>query len=153
MAEQSNNNEVLRTIKQLGDELLATLITEIEQQDLIASQKLINSLNYRVIEAIKFVQYKLEVRAVDYSKFAFDGRKPGKQPPLRAIQEWCTFKGFPKSMAFPIAQGIGKYGVPAKNVIGHVANGRAVNNFKTNIKEAYRKQIQEQIKLIITKGK
>jgi hypothetical protein len=149
MAEQSNNNEVLRTIKRLGDDLLSELIAEVERQNLIASRTLLNSLNYRVVEAIKFVQYKLEMRGTSYVEAAFNGRKSGKQPPLSVIKQYCVYKGIPKSAAWGIAVHIGRYGVKPKNVIANVLKSSAIDKFKVNINEAYKKQIKEQIQQII----
>jgi len=149
MAEESNNNEVYRTMLKLGDKLLAQLIAEIQSQKLIASNTLINSLNYRVIEAVKFVEYKLQVRGIDYALPAFNGRRPGKMPPLANIKSWCRFKGIPESRAYPIARNIGRFGIPNKNVLRNVLKSNVIKEFEANLKEAYSTQLENEIRKII----
>lgn len=39
------------------------------------------------------------------------GRRPGKQPPLNNIKDWCKSRGIPQSAAFPIARNIGRKGI------------------------------------------
>lgn len=39
-----------------------------------------------------------------------DGRKPGKVPPIRAIELWALKRGMPKKAALPIARKIAKFG-------------------------------------------
>lgn len=60
-----------------------------------------------------------------YWKYIEEGRKPGKQPPISAIQTWIENKGIvpygtsskvpnTKQLAFVIARSIGKKGIPGK---------------------------------------
>ncbi len=51
----------------------------------------------------------------DYAIFVDKGRRPGKQPPLKNIREWCRRKGINQDAAFPIARAIGKRGIKATN--------------------------------------
>lgn len=53
----------------------------------------------------------------DYAVFVDQGRKPGKQPPLKTIQQWCKEKGINQSAAFPIARKIGERGIKPTNFL------------------------------------
>lgn len=55
----------------------------------------------------------MELIMPDYGIFVEFGRRPGKQPPLNVIYNWCESKRIPTSAAFPIARKIGKEGLPA----------------------------------------
>lgn len=55
---------------------------------------------------------EVEVRANEkYALIALEkGRKPGKQPPLRAMEIYARKRGIPVERAFIMARHIGKYG-------------------------------------------
>lgn len=55
----------------------------------------------------------LSLEMPEYGIFVEYGRRPGKQPPLNIIYEWCQSKNIPVSAAFPIARKIGEEGLPA----------------------------------------
>ena len=53
----------------------------------------------------------------DYAIFVDQGRKPGKQPPIKSIQEWCKRKGIIKEAAYPIARNVGLHGIKPTNFL------------------------------------
>lgn len=66
---------------------------------------------------------ELVISMPGYGKYVDEGRRPGKQPPLKSIQKWCKSKGIKQQFAFPIAKKIGERGIkgihfttPAHNV-------------------------------------
>lgn len=71
----------------------------------------------------------LETGLPDYAIFVDKGRKPGKQPPLKDIREWCRKKGINENAAFPIAREIGRRGIPPTNFL------KPLNSFRDLIKE------------------
>ena len=52
-----------------------------------------------------------------YATFVDEGRRKGKQPPIKFIKEWCNRKGIDNKMAFPIARKIGRDGIPETNFL------------------------------------
>ncbi len=68
-----------------------------------------------IIVKPKTDRIEIENNLPDYAVFVDKGRKPGKQPPLKSIEQWCKSKGIDKKAAFPIAREIGKRGLPATN--------------------------------------
>ena len=79
-----------------------------------ATGNLYNSVKYKVYKD-KSEKFHLDVDYVYYGLWIDMGRKPGKQPPLREIQEWCRIKGIPQEAAFPIARKIGRFGFKGIN--------------------------------------
>ena len=79
-----------------------------------ATGNLYNSVKYKVYKD-KSEKFHLDVDYVYYGLWIDMGRKPGKQPPLRDIQEWCRIKGIPQEAAFPIARKIGLFGFKGIN--------------------------------------
>lgn len=108
-------------IDQIGKLLISELIKNLIQMDKVASGKLINSLDYQVIETIEGVF--LELVSEDYLYNVDKGRQPGKMPPLMEIKEWNKIRGLERGkltedqLAFVVARGIGRNGIPATNVI------------------------------------
>ncbi len=80
-----------------------------------------------------------------YAVFVDKGRRPGKQPPLDAIIDWCKRKNIDQKAAFPIARNIGKNGIPATNfmdpmrllskLIAQQASTVVANDIRTMIQE------------------
>lgn len=101
--------------------------------------------NSRLIKLINIkVNYKNEginmnMNLPDYAKFVDSGRRPGKQPPLKNIQEWCKRKSIDAKAAFPIARKIGKTGLPATNFLS------PWKNFQEMMKEYKPKLFAEMI--------
>ena len=50
----------------------------------------------------------------DHALYVEKGRRPGKRPPMSAIQRWMAAKGIPSRAAFPIARAIGKRGIKGR---------------------------------------
>lgn len=53
----------------------------------------------------------IETNLPPYAKYVDQGRRPGDQPPIKSIIEWCKRKGIEESAAFPIAKNIGEKGI------------------------------------------
>jgi len=64
---------------------------------------------------IKEGKIQITTKLPDYYIFVDKGRRPGKQPPLKTIQDWCKSKNIPKKAAFPIARKIGERGIKPTN--------------------------------------
>lgn len=80
------------------------------------------------------------------SYFRIIGRAPGKQPPIKAIQQWCKVKGIDVNAAYPIAKAIGQKGTmrwrQEQNVLLFMPsnqNYRADNPVQRMIERIYRK--------------
>lgn len=78
-----------------------------------ASGKLKASVRYDIQDGV------CRVYALDYIYYIEKGRKPGKRPPTKAIEQWITDKGLilrnisKKSLAYLIAKKIGEEGTTA----------------------------------------
>jgi hypothetical protein len=104
-----------KVIKMFGEDYVRILTENLLKAGKDASGNLINSLDYRVIKTANALSVIIE--GEDYLTYVDRGRKPGKYPPISAIQSWCRIKGIDQKAAFPIAKNIFKFGIPATNVI------------------------------------
>lgn len=75
----------------------------------IAKGVLLNSFKAMLNEKGIYIEY------AKYGEFVDKGRRPGKMPPLKTIQDWCMVKGIPEKMAFPIALKIKREGTKGAN--------------------------------------
>jgi len=82
----------------------------------------IKTLNYKVVEDIDDID--VEFIMEDCAKWIDEGRGPGKQPPLEAIQDWTSRKGIPESAAFAIAKSIGRFGIPPTNFLSPIRDSQ-----------------------------
>jgi hypothetical protein len=74
-----------------------------------------NSRLYRSIKVntkFKKESWDMELSMNSYGKWVDSGRRPGKQPPIKPIKEWCVRKGIDTKFAWGIAKKIGKEGIP-----------------------------------------
>lgn len=102
-------------LDRFGKQYVGTLVGFLKKYNKSASGALINSIDYRLQETAQ--EIKLIIDANDYLKYVDEGRKPGKFPPIQAIEKWTKLKGIPQSAVFPIAKSIFKFGIEPTNVI------------------------------------
>lgn len=102
-------------LQRFGKQYVGTLVGFLKKYNKSASNALINSIDYRLQEEAN--EIKLIIEANDYLTYVDAGRKPGKFPPIQAIEKWTKLKGIPQSAAFPIAKSIFKFGIEPTNVI------------------------------------
>jgi hypothetical protein len=126
----AQNDPLREALEIFGTEYINELTAQLRKSDKNASGNLIRSLETKIIKTGFGTEYTLEIRGADYLEFVDRGRKPGKQPPLRAIQKWTKIKGINPKAAYPIARSIGENGIKATNVIANslrkVNKGRAL---------------------------
>jgi hypothetical protein len=129
-----------KKLKEFGTDYVKILVRELKRADKVATTVLINSIDYRIRKEAK--EISIIIDSVDYLKFVDEGRKPGKYPPLRAIQNWVDVKGISREAVWPIMQSIYKFGVKPTNVIQ-----RVVTEFETSqtLKNKYEEEVVNQI--------
>ena len=106
-------------INEYAEEVERIYKQKLKDSDLIASGKLINSVEVKVKRGADY--YSVVFNAADYWKYA-EGRKAGKMPPYNAILEWIRVKKIlprpdadgnlptEKQLAFLIQRTIGEKG-------------------------------------------
>lgn len=102
-----------RLLEEWGADLVADVLAALASGNNVASGTLYNSLRHEVRESID--ELAVAVVEEDYGKFLDKGRRPGKQPPLDRIREWCRLRGIPERAAYPIARKIGRFGTRPTN--------------------------------------
>jgi len=121
------SDELEKVLNEIGKDLVKELSLQLMRADKRASGNLIDSLDYKVVEAVD--GFFLEIIAADYLKYVDQGRRPGKQPPTKAIRKWIDDRKIlprdkktgrfikKESAAFLMARSIGKKGIKPTNVI------------------------------------
>jgi len=129
-----------KKLKEFGTDYVKILVRELKRDKKVATTVLINSIDYRIRKEAK--EISIIIDSVDYLKFVDEGRKPGKYPPLRAIENWVDVKGISSEMVWPIMQSIYKFGIKPTNVIQ-----RVVTEFETSqtLKNKYEEEVVNQI--------
>ena len=146
-----------------GDEYIKELTIQLIQLDKVATGSLLRSLDYEIIEKVEG-QFEVIIKALDYLKFIDEGRRPGKQPPLKPILSWVKtrnirFKnkngqGFLKNeqTAFIIRRSIGQKGIKKtdvlKKTLGNVLNlkNKILKSGMIDIEKLVSSIIQQEIK-------
>jgi hypothetical protein len=109
----------------------------------IASGKLYDSIRY--VMEVSSSRIKLSFLMAPYGVYVDKGRKPGKMPPLKAIQRWCRIKGIEEAAAFPIARKIGKEGIAPTNFFT-IPTTRRAKQFAENVRKSLVLDTEQAIK-------
>ena len=119
-----------------GKEYIAELSELLRKEDKVASGDLIKSLDSRVIKTAMGTLYTIQLSSEKYLKYVDGGRgrMKGYPPPIKAIKEWCRFKGINEDYAWGIRHNIWKNGIKPTNVISKtlkkVQNGMGFRKFE-----------------------
>lgn len=148
-------------LKKFGGEYVAWLKELIQIADKIATGRLLNSIDYKIVKSTE--KYLLEITAKDYLKYVDAGRKPnGKLPPVDLIIKWAKLKRLTlhngqtyESVGWAIAKSIAKKGIQPTNILFQTRKG-IMNKLKDmKIPEETKQQILNEITnaLLTTDGK
>ena len=121
-----NMKELDKAIEILGEELVNKLREALRNANKNSSGNLIKSVDYKIIKQAD--ETILQILAADYLEYVDEGRKPGKFPPLKALDKWIVRRGIaPRdkkgkfisraSVKFLIARSIGKNGIKGIHVV------------------------------------
>jgi hypothetical protein len=141
------NIEINQQIKDLVDS-----IADIYRQNLEPSYATGNLANFQTYIDINDGRFLVTFELADYWKYVEYGRRPGKMPPIDAIEQWVKVKPVvpnaingrvpdTRQLAFLIARKIGREGIPGKKPLTNTIYSEEVNI----IIEALRRTLIEQI--------
>lgn len=82
---------VKRVLDKFGKELVKEYVNNIDKRGINASRKLAESVRYQLVAGERSMAIDIEL--AEYWKYVEYGRKAGKFPPLRNIEEWIKVKG------------------------------------------------------------
>lgn len=145
------------------DEFAKTIISEYRSQleaDNNSNGELYKTLSYTVSKGTS--GWVVSISLADYWRYVEYGRRPGKMPPVSAIENWITVKRIiPHSiqlksgksviptlpqLSFLIARKIGRDGTQGKHYFEN-AFEKVKRDFLTKIEEAVRQDIKETLEL------
>lgn len=118
--------ELDKAIEILGEELVLKLREALRNANKNSSGNLIKSVDYKIIKQAD--NTILQILAADYLEYVDEGRKPGKFPPLKALDKWIVRRGIAprdkkgkfiprESVKFLIARSIAKNGIKGIHVV------------------------------------
>jgi hypothetical protein len=162
--QQKENKELINVLKKYGASVVAEMKTRLQNQNKVASGKLLKSLKYDLSETLKTIE--LNFYADDYYKFVDkgvngyaqrvgspfsfkpkDGRGTGQSLMIPALKKWCRIKGIPEGKAFAIRRNIWKFGI-APTQFFTIATTRRQKQLTKQIEEAQKKDLEAQLKII-----
>lgn len=92
MANEALRWEHLRDVfNDFGAELVAQYIANLDQRNIHATRDLANSVHYTVVVDERCIA--VDISLLEYWKYIEYGRRAGKFPPLKSIEEWIKVKG------------------------------------------------------------
>lgn len=131
---------------------LVETIADIYRSELSKSTTTGNLQNFQTIIDINDTTFQVSFELADYWKYVEYGRRPGKMPPIDAIEQWVKIKPVvpnaingrvpdTRQLAFLIARKIGREGIEPKNYLRNTMYSEEVNI----IIEALRRTLINQI--------
>lgn len=132
-------NNTFKYLDTYARQVISELQTRLQGFGKVASGRLISTMTYRILPELT-VQFFLE----DYAVYVDKGRRPGKQPPLENIRQWCRIKGIPESAAYPIAKKIGRDGIRPTNFLSTTISRRQ-KQFQTGLDRAIAKDVEDSL--------
>ena len=156
------NSNLIKTLDELGEDLVKTLVKNLLKADKKATGTLIKSIDYKLVEKANGLMVQL--LAADYLTNVDEGRKAGsKQPPLKSLDRWVVARKIAprdkkgkfisrKSIKFLIARSIAKRGIKPTNVIQKTID-EVYSKKKTLIEKAAIEDINALIDKIIINDK
>lgn len=133
-------------LKLLGDDITKKIIEVLLKKDKKVTGKLVSSINSRVLTLVNDISYQLQV--LDDSGYFTDvdlGRKPGKFPPLKKIQQWCKIRGIDLKYAYPIRLKIGSFGTDPNYIFDDAIKQVNLKTFEDSVEKIVFDQVTEQI--------
>lgn len=114
---------LLDKLELVGQSMVLETKRRILQKGKKASGALLKSIDYEITETSDGnLKFKLVINppADKYAQYVELGRRPGKQPPVSAIERWCRYKGIEVKWAFPIARAIGQRGIEPTPIFSQI---------------------------------
>lgn len=128
-------DNLIKLLNKIGEEARDSYKEKLKKGDAIASGKLYNSVNYRVVSTGTGV--RLEFTLLDYWIHVEEGRKAGgKMPPISSIRSWMVTRGIPETPggAYRIARAISKRGIKPRPYMKEVK--KEIRSWSSEIQKA-----------------
>lgn len=150
----------LSTLNDFGKFLVDEYKDRLILNDVNASDTLYKSVKFNVENNGK--TFEVQITLEDYWKYVENGRKPGKWPPINAIQKWVEIKPvLPRPMAngklpttqqlaFLIARKIGLEGIKPRPLLQQSVN-EVWEVMKEHLEEALAKDLEKEITIELGK--
>lgn len=152
--------EINQTIKEITDRMLELYRNKLIDKNINASNILSDSAE--VIVEVNGTTLSVSFNLEEYWKFVEYGRRPGKRPPITAIEEWVVLKPIipdpingkipsTEQLAFLISRKIGMEGTKAQRPLESAVYSDSMELLINQLKNEIVGQLNEQISNEISK--
>lgn len=152
--------EINQTIKEITDRMLELYRNKLIDKNINASNILSDSAE--VIVEVNGTTLSVSFNLEEYWKFVEYGRRPGKRPPITAIEEWVTLKPIipdpingripsTKQLAFLISRKIGMEGTKAQRPLESAVYSDSMELLINQLKNEIVGQMKEELGNFIEK--
>lgn len=152
--------EINQTIKEITDRMLELYRNKLIDKNINASNILSDSAE--VIVEVNGTTLSVSFNLEEYWKFVEYGRRPGKRPPIDAIEQWIKVKPIipdpingrvptTKQLAFLISRKIGMEGTKAQRPLESAVYSDSMELLINQLKNEIVGQLNEQISNEISK--
>ena len=129
-------------LSEFGEQVTDSYKDKIIKNEVVATGKLRDSINYKVISTENSIGVYLS--AEDYWEFVEYGRKAGKFVPIKPLKNWLLAKGL-KLSPYAISKNIQKFGIKEKPFFRESLNEFEID--LNRIDEAIQKDINEMLNI------
>ena len=141
-------------IQPIVDKIIQLYRNELQNKGINASSTLSRSVTSTI--DINDTKLSISFNLEPYWKYVEYGRRPGKRPPMDAIEEWIKIKPIipepinghipdTRSLVFLIARKIGWEGIPARKPLTNIIYSDAVENMIQDIKSIIVEQLKKDL--------
>lgn len=146
--------EINQTIKEIADKMLELYRKQLIDKDINASNTLSDTAS--TIVEVDGTTLSVSFNLEDYWKYVEYGRRPGKRPPIDAIEQWIKVKPVipkpingrvptTKQLAFLISRKIGWEGTPAKHPLRYAVYSDDMELLIKMMKREIVRQLKEEL--------
>ena len=147
-------NLELNNIQSIANQVVELYRDELSNKNINASSKLSDTAT--AIVELNGTHLIVSLNLEHYWKYVEYGRRPGKMPPIDAIEEWVKIKPVipnpingkvpnTKQLAFLIARKIGREGIEGKKPLTNISYSPEMEDIIQLIKDEVVRQLKQQV--------
>lgn len=141
--------------KELITEFLESIKTELIE-DMDRNNRNATGKTRASLKLANVTGFSGQLLGAEHIQFSFQGRGPGKMPPLSQIIDWCNARGIPRKAAWIIAKRISeagtklfRQGAMKDNALKRALSEKRIKEFTEKVKQEFIVKIQSDLRDLI----
>lgn len=149
------------TVAETAEELLIEFLEVAKQMlidDLDSKGRNATGKTKKSIRVANITSTSGQLLGAEHILYTFQGRGPGKMPPLSQLIDWCSARGIPRSKAWIIAKNIAEFGTKLfrsgakdNNVLLNATSKERIDELSEGLRKTYSLKLNSDLKDIINK--